>query len=307
MESIHAMTMKLYECNEELLRRRRKYAEKLRNLWEDWRVMEIPPQYVKPDVLKLRSRLEAEVKAHVKAVEWSEATKEELRRVYGPIEKAAFRLYLMLDGAEPLAFLEDNEGPCYCPNFYNEIISERYPDPVLLNEIQTGKLRIGDPMQGVLLTGPTGAGKTFAGWQILRNWLKSHGDLFIYSDYELVNPPAVFFTAPGLKELATAAAMRDKEAREKWRELIDGKSLVFIDDLHQVKFSSAFAERLFELIENVVANRRPFIATVQMTGKALMDKWTADDPKTVDTARAILRRLVKDHCAVVRVTPEKSK
>src|SRR5690606_4186025 len=76
---------------------------------------------------------------------------------------------------EPLAeeFLIDSEGPCFCKPFYQDLDPDKFPDPDLLKQIQSGEVAL-DGEGGILLTGKTGAGKTMAGWEILRRYLGKH-------------------------------------------------------------------------------------------------------------------------------------
>lgn len=148
---------------------------------------------------------------------------------------------------------------------------------------------------GLILYGRTGAGKTFAAWQLIYYGVVEQE--FLDSD------DMVALNVQTLKTLATNAARGDKDAQEAIDEL-KFASLLFLDDIHQAKLSSAFAGVLFDIIENAIARGQHLILTAQVTGRALVSKWCSDDPSSRDTANAIVRRL-RDYCYAVELPKTK--
>lgn len=196
----------------------------------------------------------------------------------------------------------DHSSPAYCAQLYQALNRTEYPSRATLRAVRRLPPLGRGHRPGLLFYGPTGAGKTFIAWHEARRWLDAQPEWLNILDGDSVcfPSPAYAFTAPRLKALATSVAMRDAAAVELWQGLLASRGLVLIDDLHQARLSSAFAEKLFELIERVTSERRPLIVTLQLSGANLLKKWKADEPSTSDTAAAIIRRLL-DHCVPVRV------
>jgi len=85
--------------------------------------------------------------------------------------------------------------------------------------------------------------------------------------------------------------------REDMQEMAKTEWL-FIDDLHQVKFTPRYAEELFKLIDNRYRDGMGVLATCQVPGEALVKKLTGDNKQLEETARAIVRR-IRDMCRAV--------
>lgn len=150
---------------------------------------------------------------------------------------------------------------------------------------------------GLLLHGPTGAGKTRAAFAVLSARLRSD-----YPDRQFR-----YVSAPVLKrQLADAA--RGGRSHAVLEDLLgDQYATLFIDDLSQARFTAAFAENLFELVDRIHREHVDVIVTVQTSGAELVRKWCADDRDLMDTAQAIARRL-REYCFAVRFTlPKQSK
>jgi hypothetical protein len=144
---------------------------------------------------------------------------------------------------------------------------------------------------GLLFHGPTGAGKTRAAFAVLSARVRS--------DYP--ERPFRYVSAPVLKrQLADAA--RGGRSHAVLEELLgDQDATLFIDDLSQARFTAAFAENLFELVDRIHREHVDVIVTVQTSGAELVRKWCADDRDLMDTAQAIARRL-REYCFAVRFT-----
>jgi len=141
---------------------------------------------------------------------------------------------------------------------------------------------------GIIIYGPTGAGKTFAEGQVLAKIATERGMPYF---------EALGVTA--LKTLATNAARGNDDAQTSV-EALKAADILMIDDLHQAKLSTGFAQTLFDVIENAVSRRKVLILTAQVTGAGLARKWCSDDPNAKDTAQAIVRRL-RDYCVAVEM------
>ncbi len=138
---------------------------------------------------------------------------------------------------------------------------------------------------GVLLHGATGSGKTRAAFALLAALVHDDPDLRFK-----------YVSAPVLKRRLADAA-RGGKSHVILEELLDEPGQVlFIDDLSQARFTPAFAENLFELVDRIHREQRPLVVTVQTSGAELVEKWVADDRALLDTAQAIARRL-REYCA----------
>lgn len=88
--------------------------------------------------------------------------------------------------------------------------------------------------------------------------------------------------------------VRDDDLFRRWLS-IHG---LLIDDLHVPKFTDAYAQTLYRIVEARTARRDALILTSQLAGAGLLAKWRADTPELADTAAAIVRRIY-DHCEPV--------
>lgn len=274
---------------------RQKLADIFRRLRPD-DPYEIDPYEIEQNLPELEAEVES-VLAGAQSVDPVSAAllRARLRR----LREACVRLR-MREG-----LFEEEDCPAFCAELYRRLDPARHPSKAAFREVrQLPPLGRGEK-PGLLLYGPTGSGKTFLAWHAARRWLASKpADLRLVLDIESdeIKYPAFAyaFTAPGLKALATSMALRDPAAATTWKGAMGSRGLILVDDLSQVKLTSAFAERLFELVERVVSARRPFVATMQMPAANLLSKWRADDPGSAEAALAIVRRLA-DHCHVVKV------
>lgn len=179
----------------------------------------------------------------------------------------------------PAAFHEDGFAP------------ELYPNPETLAAVvahglpENGEER-SDFRGGVLLHGATGSGKTRAAFALLSALVRE--DLALDLRFKYVSAPVL------KRRLADAA--RGGKSHVILEELLDEPGQVlFIDDLSQARFTPAFAENLFELVDRIHREQRPLVVTVQTSGAELVEKWVADDRALLDTAQAIARRL-REYC-----------
>lgn len=195
-----------------------------------------------------------------------------LRRLAARHEADAF-----LRSTVPAAFHEDGFAP------------ELYPNPATLAAVVAHGLPVNveersDFRGGVLLHGATGSGKTRAAFALLAGQVRDDPDLRFK-----------YVSAPVLKRRLADAA-RGGKSHVILEELLDDPGQVlFIDDLSQARFTPAFAENLFELLDRIHREQRPLVVTVQTSGAELVEKWVADDRALMDTAQAIARRL-REYC-----------
>ncbi len=189
------------------------------------------------------------------------------------------------------AFLASNipaafQAPTFAPDLYPN--REALKQVLAMGIPVEGEGQPADFRGGLLLHGPTGSGKTRAAFSLLTNELRQDPDLRFK-----------YVSAPDLKRRLADAA-RGGKSHLILEELLEETScILFIDDLSQARFTPAFAENLFELIDRVHRERRPLIVTVQTNGADLVRKWCADDKDLIDSAQAIARRL-REYCVAVK-------
>ena len=71
--------------------------------------------------------------------------------------------------------------------------------------------------------------------------------------------------------------------------------MLFIDDLHQAKFTPRYAEELMRIIEKRYSMGSATLITCQVPGEALVRKLAGDNPQLREVAEAIVRR-IRDMC-----------
>lgn len=133
--------------------------------------------------------------------------------------------------------------------------------------------------KGLLLTGPTGVGKTRMAWLLIEKLIRNHD----------IRSIKVFSCVSFGHELAKA--YREDEA-EDWLESVCKAKLVFFDDLGKLKLTERAEAELFGVIESRTSNELPIIATTNDTGETLADRMSDN------RGPALIRRL-RDFCDVI--------
>jgi hypothetical protein len=135
--------------------------------------------------------------------------------------------------------------------------------------------------QGVLIAGPTGAGKSRAMWMLLRRLLDQEQRSFAWLN-------AVRFRS-GLQ-----AAARDG-ATESFVQRLAGVQVLYWDDLGQTHLTGAASEMLLHIVEERTTWRHPILTTTQYSAERL--EFQFERP---EMGQAIRRRL-NEFCSVIVV------
>lgn len=133
--------------------------------------------------------------------------------------------------------------------------------------------------RGLLVAGPTGAGKSRAMWMLLRRLLDQEQRSFAWLN-------AVRFRS-GLQ-----AAARDG-ATESFVQRLAGVQVLYWDDLGQTHLTGAASEMLLHIVEERTTGRRPILATTQYSAEQL--EFQFERP---EMGQAIRRRL-NEFCSVI--------
>jgi DNA replication protein DnaC len=135
--------------------------------------------------------------------------------------------------------------------------------------------------RGLVISGPTGVGKSRLMWLLLRRLLDEE------------NRTALFLNAVRFRTGVQAAA-RDGTSEEFVRRLVRAEVLYW-DDLGQMHLTGAASEMLLHLLEERICAGRPILATTQYSGKGMDAQF-----ERPEMGQAIRRRL-NEFCGVVIV------
>lgn len=170
-----------------------------------------------------------------------------------------------------------------CPAVYQEtnlgrlsgdLVSKGYNDHWLreVMEWQYGA-------RGLVITGPTGVGKSRAVWRLLQR---------------LLDEERRSVTVIDTMQLRSALQARGASPEEYVRRLLR-PDVVYWDDLGQIRVTGAVSEMLLYLVEQRCAAGKPFLVTTQYSGKQLTAQF-----ERAELGEAVARRL-NEFCRVVRV------
>jgi DNA replication protein DnaC len=176
-----------------------------------------------------------------------------------------------------------------CPVAYQALVVERLPEAArvareeirkIFNAHALGKPKDSPDCLGLLLVGPTGAGKTRLAW----DWIH---ELILTKD-----PNLIFFDCVAFSHEITRRYRDPGGCVEEWLENVAMADLVFFDDLGKLKLTERAEVELFGLIERRTAMRLPIIATTEDSGPTLAARMTDH------RGPAMIRRL-RSFCHVV--------
>lgn len=162
-----------------------------------------------------------------------------------------------------------------CPQLYHGTKLDFLPAQSATAEAITWRPEHG---RGLLLTGPTGTGKTRTAFAILQQ-LHMKGEKIAVLD-------CVTF--------AHECAARFSDGRgEAWVNGLSKIQILFLDDFDKAKFTERVEAELFGIIERRIANCLPIVITTQKVGDGIVSKFS-------DRSRgeAVVRRL-REFCQVV--------
>lgn len=144
----------------------------------------------------------------------------------------------------------------FCPPLYRITDPARLPQDKLADVLSW---EYGS--EGLLLIGPSGGGKTRAGYLLLRRLLEEGRKIRAFDC-------AAFGHEVGRK-------FRDGTG-EDFTDKLAKMEIVFLDDVGKIPFTERAEAELFALIERRTANLLPIIATLNMTGENLEAKTSQD-------------------------------
>jgi hypothetical protein len=193
----------------------------------------------------------------------------------------------------------------HIPEEYQQpIVRSRLPNRRAFDELQGWFRRAAhsddysDDKRGIIAVGATGQAKTRSLAQFLITgfttnvWSVDDGHSFL------------FLPATQLKRSATISA--GKPGVEKW-ERTEAEKLIasartcevlLLDDLSQPKFTPAYAETLYEIVEYRTSHRLLNLVSLQLGRDEFLAKVSDGNPHLLTTADAIFRRLA-DYCDTI--------
>ena len=159
-----------------------------------------------------------------------------------------------------------------CPPLYQET------DPGLLNQAKLKEVLAWEyGPKGLLLVGQTATGKTRTAWMLLKKLIQS--GLYVEA-----------FDCMGFSH--KCSRMFGDFVGAEWIERLVGVDVVYLDDLGKGKLTERVEAEMFGLIERRCAQKRPIIATLNMTGQTMQSKLTTD------RGEPLVRRL-REFCSQV--------
>ena len=163
-----------------------------------------------------------------------------------------------------------------CPTEYQRTDRRKLPKPA--RERMADILKWKPTKTGLILAGPTGAGKSRLAWLLARQ---------LYFD----GLGVVAFTA--LQFEHACAVQFGAGDGERWVYDLTQTELLFLDDFGKGRFTDRTEAELFGIVETRTSWNRPILITTNLTGKQL-----AQQAQRADRGAALARRL-REFCDVV--------
>jgi DNA replication protein DnaC len=139
---------------------------------------------------------------------------------------------------------------------------------------------------GIVAFGKTGTGKTRSIYRAIIRSVERGSSLC--SDFKIIS-------APDLASMVRTMAIGNVKQLESELGELAYTEMLFIDDLHQAKFTPRYAEELMRIIEKRYSMVSGTLITCQVPGEALVRKLAGDNPQLREVAEAIVRR-IRDMC-----------
>lgn len=161
-----------------------------------------------------------------------------------------------------------------CPPLYQESDESRFPQQAwdIIKRWEVNP-------QGLLVHGVSGTCKTRMVWVLLKRLYHQGASFKAFQTGKF----GLEYGAKKLQSLTGAI---------KWLEYLGLVDVLFIDDIGKAKFTETLEEGLSIVVENRVANLRPIIITMNLTGQGLKAKLDAD------RGEPLVRRL-REFCEMV--------
>ena len=185
------------------------------------------------------------------------------------------------------------DAPNVPSEYSREIDLKKLPNKRAFDEVMSfpdkspGDGAGGEKNDGIVAFGETGTGKTRSIYELISRGLEK--DFWGCEEVQIVS-------APNLAAKVRRWSISNVDLLEEDLDKLKDARVLFLDDLHQAKFTPRYAEELMRLIEARYSSgwKTTFI-TCQVAGDALVRKLSGDNSQLRGTAEAIVRR-IRDMC-----------
>lgn len=157
------------------------------------------------------------------------------------------------------------------PMAFRLTVREKLPNPEKLD----AAMRWNYGAKGLLLCGPTGAGKSRIMWEVAKREILTGRKVKNLNAYELIRYPSLFMSGDN-----AAVAFSDSMV---------AVDLLILDDIFKAKLTERIEELLFSVIDERGAWERPCLISVNDTGDTLKERLSSD------RGPALIRRL-REYC-----------
>ena len=234
-----------------------------------------------------------------------EAFREHLRRrvTEGAIsEERAERLFAAWKHSMKVSLIDRH---LYFPEAFNASIDyARLPNRSAFNQVMTW-FYYGN--QNLVAFGDTGTGKTRSVYAMLSRLRNKTADSYLWKDkkgmsecdedwcnYGVEWSSLIDIPATSLAAIVRKLSLRDPAKLSVFIEFLKEASILFIDDITQLRLTDRLAESLYDLMDCRYRECRSLIVTSQVGADGLVDKLAHGDKSLRITARAIVRRISQD-------------